>query len=316
MTIDTEKVREWFKETEGHPFHFDDSVLISHHELANNTPFGLMPSGKVLVLLDKSLYDYSFKIHDLIELAIAREFVSESDGRALFGSGLIVRADSIDARTRFVCLFDRLLSTSDSKLHLEEFFELLRKAAQQRSGFHAPALFAELLVLKLLLNSYPDIVSCWRSSGQSIIDISASDVHPEIEVKSTTNLDTRRHRLSLHQVRHFIQNQECTLASVQVHEDSRGSSCKDLCETLIELIGDPDSEGSKILASYLLAFAEVHEFSEVFFSEVYTMSSIIFFRPLLEDLGVAQPPPWLCSASFEIDFNIVPKQPVFIGPPA
>lgn len=315
MSIDTESIRSWCIRAQAFSFSSNDSVYVSDLTLSRSTPFGLTSQGSVFVLLDDSLYDASFRIRDLIELTRPKKFYSDDDGRTLYGIGLLIKSGDIDSRTRVLTLIDRLLSADDYKADLDEFFELLRRASQRGTGFHAPSLYGELIVLKALVGVIPDIVMLWRSSGMSVMDICASDVSPEIEVKSTTNLDSRRHIMSLHQLRHFLDNERCVLASVQVHEDSSGTSCKDLCVDLMALSGGESSDASRILNSYLVALAGEHEFHAARFNEALTMSSIAFLRPFLGELGMAvrQPPPWLTSASFEIDFSIVQAKEIFIG---
>jgi len=309
MTIEEESIRKWCEEASEHEFHLDKSIYISDLLMGRDTPFGIKANGDIFILLNEYLCDSPFKISDLIELTSAKSFVSESEGTSLYGCGLSISTNSIEEQVRTLALINNILERDSNKSDLYSFFELIRKAAQRSKNFYAPSLFAELCVLKALQPQIPNIISCWKSSGQSIVDICSSSNSPEIEVKSTTNLDSRVHTLSLHQVRHFLEHRECLVASVQVHEDSEaGTSCKILCEELLKHEQQIQcSVGIKILTSYLLSYSSKPGFCQMSFNEVLTKCSIIYIRPDFSGLSIQTPPPWLNSASFEIDFSLMPS---------
>jgi hypothetical protein len=303
MTLDFSPLKQWCVEAATHPFKIDGGVFLSHQRLSRDTYFGITDQGFLFILLKNFQDEVPFKIHNLLELTAPRSFVSEIDGSTIHGTGLIVNIRDAGSQARLLLLMDMLLSREGFRRNVDEFFELLRKASQRHRKFYSPSLFSEFLVLKKLLPIFPNVVTCWRSSGQSVFDICSSLSHPGIEIKSTTNIDSRRHKLSLHQVRHFIDNPECALASVRVYEDPQGLSCKQVCESLIEACGGEYSPQSAILRSYLVSFEHIEGFHLDRFNEALSASSIVFVRPDFSELDLRQPPSWLCAASFEVDFT-------------
>ena len=307
MIIENElQIRSWCESALKYAFKHENSIFISQYTLARETAFGIERTGNVFILLKEELYSSPFKIEGTLELTSAQKFASEHEDSILYGHGLIINASSVHEQSQSLCLIHNILSGEDYQNDLESFFELLRKAAQKKKRFYPPSLFAELCVLMYLRQDIPEIVCLWKSSGQSVFDIRSSEKNPEIEIKSTTNIDSRVHVLSLHQVRHFLENPGSLLASVQVHEDNAGSSCKTLCEELL-VLESANIEAAKILTSYLLAFSSEPGFSQALFNQSHTQSSIKLVSPDFTELQIMSPPAWLISGRFEIDLSIVPS---------
>lgn len=309
MSINQTYLEDWCRRASAYVFSEEDAIYVCDQKLFQDTSFGINAEGFTILFLEEGVYESPFKIDDLIELTGVKRFVSDDSSEVFYGCGLIIRTASQSERIQVIMLLNNILKGNDYRSDLDSFLDLLRKASRRKRHFHAPSLFGELIVLKHLLSRYPDIIGCWQSGGQSIVDIRASNSNPPIEVKSTVNTDSRIHSLSLHQIRYFLENESCMLASVQVHEDESGTSCQEICEYLLKAERDSGGAGAKILTSYLVCYSEEPAFKQAKFNEASSRSSIETYHPIFTELDLMNPPVWLNAARFEIDFMSIPKRP-------
>ena len=302
MKLNLENFKNYHQIAKDYSFNKTEGVFTCDIKLFKDSIFGLDKNSFLIIILPLNCDLASFQIKDFLTLKENTKFFSENKKLNLEGFPLVFKRKNIDDQFGFLSQINLLLESNDYVDKLSQFFDILQKARNSKSNFNGPAFFAEACTIKKLLKSIPNIANQWSSSATSTIDIYPSEFNPAIEVKSTTSIDERIHKLSIQQVRYFQNNKSSLLASVVIYKKENGISCKEICERFLNEL--PSSEtGYAQIKGALLAYSELTDFTDSCFDEGMTINSIQFYEPDFPELPLDTPPLWLRGGKLDVDME-------------
>jgi hypothetical protein len=301
MSSTRDSFAEFYLEASHHLFTNPNGVYFSSAVISGEIRYGICSKGYLVVLFPKSYYQNSFSIGSSFRFGPPSQYHSELESVIYSGVPFVYLSRRLDNQYSLLSILYNLVSTNNPYGRIKEFFSLLQSASIRRQEFSVVGLFGELVVIDQLIDIEPSFLDDWQPSGQSIIDIQPSSLHPAIEVKSTSSTDSRIHSLSLHQIRYFNDHRDSLLASVQVHELQGGTSCNDAVQSLLSRLS-PDSSCSLYLNQLLASLLDSERFNDASFDLPSTAEAIKYYRPDFSAF-LSPPPPWVISARFTIDFS-------------